>query len=72
MNQKYRLLIISWEETAFPYLLPTEPFSVVSSACGSASADLCFEVLWILAKKNIMGIYSLKAKVLWLHIEEPD
>lgn len=31
--KKYRLLIISWEETVFPYLPPIEPFSVISSAC---------------------------------------
>lgn len=63
-----------------PYLLPEEPFSVVQDIlcmwgdviAGSASADLCFEVLWVLAKKSILRIYSLKAKTLLLHIWEPD
>lgn len=73
---KCRLLINSRVETVFPYLLPEEPFSVVQDilcmwgdvTAGSASADICFEVLWVLAKKSIMGIYSLKAEALLLHV----
>lgn len=39
---------------------------------GCASAHLGFEVLWVLAKKSIMGIQSLKAEPLSPHIWEQD
>lgn len=77
---KCRLLVSSWEGTASTQLLPEEPFSVVQDVpcmwgdviAGCASAHLGFEVLWVLAKKSIMGIKTLKAKALSPHIWEQD
>lgn len=77
---KCRLLVSSWEGTVSTQLLPEEPFSVVQDVpcmwgdviAGCASAHLGFEVLWVLAKKSIMGIKTSKAEALSPHIWEQD